>query len=163
MLESIEGEHGLLGAILVSVSLILLVYWSSTHFSQWMINWNNISFTIWILLIVINQVMFSISFQFNPSTINDIWKIICSIIFRSYPGIISLSIWMVGNLNVMNWVMSKFDLSHSFCLQRFLLIQTFNDVGSHRHLSCEYSFFGSCSLRNSFLNVIYLYTLSCVS
>ncbi len=163
LLKSVESKHSLLGTILVCIDLILWIYKCSTNCNQRMINWYSASFTIWVLFVVLNQVMLSVSFQFNPSCNNDIWKIIDSIILSSCPGIVSLSVRMIGNLNIVNWVMSKFYLSHCLCLDRFFLIQTFNNVRSHRNLCSENSIFASSSLRNSFFDIIYFNTLSCVS
>lgn len=128
-----------------------------------MIDRYTISFTVWILLVVFNQMVLSITLQFNPSSIYNIWKVLWSIILRSCPGIVCLPIRMVGNLNVVNRIVSELNLSHSFCLYRLFFIQTFHNVGGHRYLRSENCFFCSRSLRNSFLDVIYLHSVRGVS
>jgi len=153
-LESIKTKHCFLSTILVSINSILLIDWCRAYFYERMIYRDAVTFSIWIFFIVFNQMILSVSFKFRPSTIYDIWKIIDCVIFGSCPCIISLSVRMISNLCIMNWVVSKSESSHNFGLFRWFLIQSFNDVWSHWHLSCENGSFSTSRLRNSFLYII---------
>jgi hypothetical protein len=128
-----------------------------------MIYGDAVTFSIWIFFIIFNQMILSVSFKFSPSTIYDIWKIIDCVIFSSCPCIVSLSVRMISNFCIMNWIVSEPEFSHNFSLFRWFLIQSFNYVWSHWHLSCKNGSFSTSRLRNSFLYVINFNSSSSIS
>ena len=60
--------------------------------------------------------VFSISFELNPTAIDNVREVINCVIFRSCPRIVGLPVRMVCYLCVMNGIMSKFNFSHVFSL-----------------------------------------------
>lgn len=154
--KPIEGKHSLLCTIVIGIDLVFAVNRSRTYFHQWMVNRNTVTFAIWIFFIVLDQMVVSISFKLCPTPIYDVREVIYCVIFCSCPGIISLSIRMICYFYVMDRIVSKSNPPHCFSLERFFLLQSFNDVGGHRHLSCENRFLSSRCFRHSFFYVINL-------